>query len=199
MRVGALQTFHELQATSHGPLSKPPPRPSPKGREFCLAQVASRRRCVTVTAHHEPRTTNPRGGHTGPPLRRDDACHEPRAKATGHEPRAILLPSPRTTYYAPRTHRADTLVRPNDENAHTSRRPLAAASSYQPREPNGLRELESGPEQSPSLARVVRNMVTTQSPKRDFRNGPRPSFRWGDEGRCSWRRGSVNNAFEPYV
>ena len=82
--------------------------------------------------------------------------------ATGHEPLAIS--SPRTTYYAPRTRRADTLVRPNDENAHhepqsmgQSHRPLAAASSYRPREPNGLRELESRPARSPSLARVARN------------------------------------------
>ncbi len=33
-------------------------------------------------------------------------------------------------------------------------------------------------------------MMAMQSPKRDFRNGPGPGFRRGDEGRCSWRRGT---------
>ena len=44
------------------------------------------------TAYYVLRTTYPQGGHTGPPLRRDGAHHEPRA--TSYKPRASFLPPP---------------------------------------------------------------------------------------------------------
>ena len=39
-----------------------------------------------ITTHHELRTTYTQGGHTGPPLQRDDPYHEQRAATTGNEP-----------------------------------------------------------------------------------------------------------------
>jgi len=45
-------------------------------------------RAVAFTTHYEQRTTNLRGGHTGPPLRRDKTHHESRAATTGFKPQA---------------------------------------------------------------------------------------------------------------
>ncbi len=48
-------------------------------------------------------------------------------RATGHEPLAVPSPSPRTTYHALRTRRADTRVRPCDEITHIT------SQSHRPR------------------------------------------------------------------
>jgi len=36
VRDGALRILHKLQAIGYRPVLKPPPQPSPKGRELCL-------------------------------------------------------------------------------------------------------------------------------------------------------------------
>ena len=145
---GVLWCFHRPRATSHSPVSKPPPRPSPKGREIC-------------------------------PMR---------ATAAG-----APSPSSRTTYHLPRTHRADTRVRPYEEMTHTtsheqqlqatSYRPLTAVSSFQPSEPvqTGAVSVARGDQRKQRL-RSCAPTPTTDSVLD-------PSFRWGDGGRCS-RRGS---------
>ena len=59
-----------LLATGHEPLAIPSPR----------------------TTYYAPRTR--RGGHAGPPLRRDNTHHEPRLQATSYRPHAAFTDSP---------------------------------------------------------------------------------------------------------
>jgi len=81
MRDGALRVFHELQATSHEPVSKTPTPTLPKG-EGCLLcyKTASRRRRVAL----KPRTTS------------DEHNYKP--QATGHK---LVFSIPRTKLALP--------------------------------------------------------------------------------------------------
>ncbi len=94
MRVGLLRGFYKPQATGHEPrasFKNPHPGPPQRGGRLvrCKPQPrASRHRHrhhVLRTTYYELRTIYPKGGHTGPPLRRDNTHHESRATTTSHK------------------------------------------------------------------------------------------------------------------
>ena len=158
----ATKSYYKLQATSYRPQTgfldspdeagqpdrEPGPMPEEKPRSSCRRHV--------------------KRWNVGEGLKPSPTAREPRTEhgvSTGHRPRATGHPITtyhvlRTTYYAPRTHRADTPVRPYDgikrapshepQPQATSYKPQAAVSSFQPSEP-------VGPARSPSLAGVARN------------------------------------------
>ena len=59
---------HDPRATGYLPLSKPPPRRGDLLRHK-LRATGHPPITITITTYHALRTTNPWGGHTGPPLR----------------------------------------------------------------------------------------------------------------------------------
>ena len=119
-----LRCIHKLQATSHEPLSKPPPRPSPKGREVCLVtnrgpQASSRLETTNhkrrnVTTSHKLQATSwfsrfPGRGRTRRPRSGVHAARNARVlslpfrspRATRCGPYRRFHHEPRTTYHAP--------------------------------------------------------------------------------------------------
>ncbi len=104
-----------------------------------------------ATWHRTSGSRNAQNPHPGPPQRggRFVRC-EPQTAG-------VPSPSPRTTYYAPRTQGADTRVRPYDETT----RPRAATTGHKPqttchrfvipaKRAFGSRELEPRPAYSPA-------------------------------------------------
>jgi len=105
-------------------------------------------------------------------------------RATSYEPQAILLPSPRTTYCARRTtylqggHAGPPLRRKDvqHEPRATSYKPHATVSPFQPSEPKARAIWNVDRRSLRCSWRPQETMVTAQSPKHDFRNGPGPVF-----------------------
>jgi len=96
VRCGTASRAHcvgcKLQSTSHGT------RLRTASHRLAQYELHATGRPVTFITYHSLRTTNPQGGHMGPPLRRD----EPRTTTAGHK-----LPANRRSFQTPRT-RPDT-------------------------------------------------------------------------------------------
>ena len=95
--LGACETTYYGVSTDHWPqatylLQNPHPGPPRRGGRFARRKLRATGHPVTVTTRHVLRAS--KDGHTGSPLRRDDAHHEPQLQATCYRPHAAFPDSP---------------------------------------------------------------------------------------------------------